>query len=534
MGAGEEYDPGMDSHEQVEPAPEGADRVGLETTSSAPGTVGCESSGRPRGFVHYAAAARSARLTLGASLTLGLGLLLGCGSSSAPTWEAPGSHVLLVVLDAFHAGHVSHLGYEREVTPNLDALAAEGWSFAQTFAPAPYTLAGIPSLLTGRWPDRHGLVRKDFALHSSEQTLAEQLSKGGYATLGAIANLNGSERFGLDAGFDQFENLMLVTDERPATVIEPDGKGGFNSWHMPRADEFPPILEGWIEGGGFGAQPTFGYMHVLEPHSPYHPPQRFLDAFGPADYDGPLATGDTEDFVASMTGKLDVIDRDVVAARQLYDANIAYADWAVGELVRIAKEAGLWDELAMVVTSDHGEAFWQHGQWGHNTQLYDESLHVPLIVRLPGAPNPGQVVERLASTIDVAPSLGRWLQLGEWPAPRDGLFLDDLPEQGRTLYLRTNRPIPDLGLRTDREKLILGQDEDQGTLADIEYYDLDVDPAELNNAVGRAPANVVERSEDLRAWYGERLAELAGRKREAGVKLTQAQRQMLTVLGYSE
>ncbi len=505
----------MQSHVQVR-----RERRGPQGTSSVPPIVGGRAAG--------AAGALLAGALLG-------GALLGsCGSEPAPAWQRPDAHLLLVVLDAFHAGHVSHLGYEREVTPNLDALAAEGWSYAQTIAPAPYTLAGIPSLLTGRWPDRHGLVRKDFALHSSEQTLAEQLSARGYATLAAVGNDNGSQIYGLDAGFDRFENLMVVTDERPANVFERDGRGGFNSLHIPRAEEFPPILAAWLEDGAFGEQPTFGYLHVLEPHSPYRPPARFLEAFGPEDYDGLFAAGDTEAFVATLGGEVDVSPADVEAARALYDANIAYADWAVGEFVALLKTAGVWDDVAMVVTSDHGEAFWQHGQWGHNTQLFDESLHVPLVVRLPGAPDPGTVIESLASTVDVVPSLGRWLALGEWPLPLDGKFLDALPERGRSIYLRTNRPIPDLGVRTSESKVIVAQDADAGTLSAIQYYDLAADPGELDNAVERAPAEVIERSATLRAWYGERLNELTSRKREAGVKLTPAQRQMLSVLGYSE
>ncbi|MHC4377376.1 MAG: sulfatase [Planctomycetota bacterium] len=500
----------MRSHVQVR-----RERRGPQGTSSTAANVG----------------ARAARF---GGLALAGALLGACGGEPEPVWQQPDTHLLLVVLDAFHAGHVTHLGYEREVTPNLDALAAQGWSYANTFAPAPYTLAGIPSLLTGRWPDRHGLVRKDFALHSSEQTLAEQLSERGYATLGAVGNDNGSEIYGLDAGFDRFENLMVVTEERPANVFEPDGKGGFNSLHIPRAEEYPPILEGWLEDGAFAGQPTFGYLHVLEPHSPYRPPARFLEAFGPVDYDGLFAAGDTEAFVATLGGDVEVSEADVAAARALYDANIAYADWAVGEFVALFEQAGVWDEVAMVVTSDHGEAFWQHGQWGHNTQLFDESLQVPLIVRLPGAPNPGTVIETLASTVDVVPSLGRWLALGEWPLPLDGMYLDTLPEDGRAIYLRSNRPIPDLGVRTASDKVIVGQDSDAGTLSAIQYYDLLADPAEQSNAVERAPADVVERSSDLRAWYGERLNELTSRKREAGVKLTPAQRQMLSVLGYGE
>jgi len=149
-------------------------------------------------------------------------------------------------------------------------------------------------------------------------------------------------------------------------------------------------------------------------------------------------------------------------------------------------------------------------------------------------PGPGAVIESLASTVDVVPSIGRWLALGEWPLPLDGMYLDDLPAEGRSIYLRTNRPIPDLGVRTATDKVIVGQDSDEGTLSAIQYYDLAADPGELTNAVERAPADVIERSAEVREWYGERLSELTSRKREAGVKLTPAQRQMLSVLGYSE
>ena len=300
---------------------------------------------------------------------------LSCGGRR----EKP--HLVLIVLDALHAGHVSHLGYTRETTPNLDRLAAEGVTFTQVLAPAPYTLASIPSILTGRLPDSHGLTQKaNGKLSAEEVTLAEILKADGYTTLGAVASANGSSAFGLDQGFERFIEVFQGEGRPDQITVQREG----SALHVPSADEFLPIMVDWLAEVR-GKTPHFFYLHVLEPHTPYTPPEDFRSRFIDPGYSGPFKSGDGEILVETVRGEAEADEEGIRATIDLYDANLAWADHVLGLLLDEIKKFGLYDDALIIVTSDHGEAFWQHGLWGHNNQLYEEMLRVPLVVKFPEA-----------------------------------------------------------------------------------------------------------------------------------------------------
>ena len=419
-------------------------------------------------------------VTLVTLVTLSLVTLVACGGGSAK----PPPSVVLIVLDALNAAHVTHLGYERPTTPHLDLLAQDAVSFSRALAPAPYTLASIPSLLTGRLPDAHGLTQKTQKLRDSELTLAERLSAAGYPCFGATANANGGPAFGIHQGFDEFHELYM--GEGPADAVRVDHPG--KSMHIPCAGEALSMLEDFIARTEQG-RPAFYYLHVLEPHLPYTPPKQYLERFArdPA-YDGPFLGGPDDVLVGSTQGRYIADERDAAYVTDLYDANIAYVDAVVGQMIEVLKRVDLYDDAILVVTSDHGEALWEHGQWGHNYQLYEEQVHVPLIVRLPGEDAPrGRIEDAMVSLLDLVPSLADWVGL-----PRvegvDGISLAPLlegrPAPSRRLLLRSHHAWPHLALRSAHEKLIVTVDvvEGQETWG-IECYDLSADPGERINLV---------------------------------------------------
>lgn len=471
------------------------------------------------------------------------GLLLGgacaglCGCGSEPTRP----NVLLVVLDALHAGHVSHLGYGRETTPNLDRLAAEGFTCEQAFSHAPYTLASIPSILVGRLPQSHGLVDKGYVLPAAEVTIAEHLGAAGYETLGAVANLNGSEVFDLHQGFERFENLLLPNAERPATFT--NTRTG-ESFHEAKASEFTDLFEGWLAEGAGGDGPALFYMHVLEPHTPYTPPAPFFDRYREPDYTGPFAAGDTESLIASLAADApEVTQADIQGAIDLYDANLAYADHELGRWVALLDEYERSDSTLVAVTSDHGEAFWQHGVWGHNETLYDEMLRVPLVVRPPAAltdvarwpyPAAGARIRLPVGSVDILPGLCDWLGLDLPNRRLDGLSLAKLVHTerlDRQLIARSNAYNPSVSLRGATTKSIVHIRPAGTPLENLEHYQLDSDPNESEDLAARldrrAAAGLIQRAEELFRVESENRV---GRGRD----LTTGEQAILRRLGYSE
>lgn len=422
-------------------------------------------------------------------------LLAACGSPKESSLGRP--PILLVVLDALHAEHVSHLGYDRETTPHLDRLAALGVSFERAFAPAPYTLASIPSLLTGRLPDHHGLVRPNQSLRDGEVLLAETLAEAGYRNFAVVANPNGGAEHGIDRGFERFFDLAVDALDDPSSM------------ERIFAPNFPPLVAEWLGELAKSPAPTFVYLHLLEPHSPYQPPPHLRALYVDPAYTGPFAGGDTQTLIDSVHGKIEVTPEDVEAVRGLYDATLRLGDQALGDVLDLFDEAGLLDPALVVVTSDHGEALWQRGRWGHNDELYDEMLHVPLVIKLPlGAGPVGERRQSLVSPMDLFPSIAEWLDLKAPKKPFDGVSLAagirdrSLQDAARTLRLRTNARLPSIGERTLRDKLIVELGQDVAPLG-IEFYDFHRDPGERANRYAPGQPALDRRASDLALWFRE-------------------------------
>ena len=188
--------------------------------------------------------------------------------------------IVVILFDAFSANHVHHLGYEKDITPNLDRLAAEGTTFENAFSPAPYTLASIPSLFTGRLPDRHGVTGPAHVLPEEEVTFAEVLSGRGYQTFGALANIQGGRIHNLGQGFEVFEELFRATEgtKKKSKIVSPD--------------VFPEIIKGWHDVRDPERTPLY-YLHILQPHMPYDPPAEFRERLVDDSYEGQFKGGMT-------------------------------------------------------------------------------------------------------------------------------------------------------------------------------------------------------------------------------------------------
>ena len=460
--------------------------------------------------------------------------LFGCGHDAAPVAPLAGKPVVLIVFDALAARHVHHLGYETETTPNLDRLAKEGVTFAKAFSPAPYTLASIPSLFTGRLPDRHGVYDGDHALPAVELTLAELLAANGYQTFGAVANIQGGSLRNLQQGFEVYEELYRTE--------EPNAKGHGVSFVQP--GDFVQVLQRWDEMRDRQRTPFF-YAHVLQPHMPYSPPSRFFEDLVDSKYNGPNAKGMDPDWVidfARSGGKMVIGDGpDEVSLPHanhilsLYDGHIRYADDALGRMLDELKRAGIFDDALIVVTSDHGEAMWEHGVLGHSRTIFDEMVHVPLVVKLPaGMEGTANVVSDLTSIMDLFPSICAWLDV---PAPEtiDGKLLPQLldpePDPMRKLLLRTFHPDPVIATRGVNSKLRFDPRAHNGA-GEAKFYNLRKDPQEklpIPVVDGTVRAGQVNR---MRKQF-EALRASAAPQAEGALRSEQDEK-MIEGLGYSE
>lgn len=374
---------------------------------------------------------------------------------SPPVQRKP--DVIVYLIDTLRADHLGTYGYERDTSPALDRFAEEAVVFENAYAQSSWTKASVGALFTGLLPSRHGAVRRDQRLRDDATTLAEHLSAAGYRTVAFVSNPNVLPVFGFGQGFDDVfdvDSVMLkgTADRVHAAIYE------YLDARAPETDE--------------DRAPLFLYVHTRDPHAPYKPPKEFENRFPPALKGDPL--------------------RRVLS---LYDGEIAFADAEIGRLFERLKRHDLYEDALIMVLSDHGEEFGDHGSSGHGHTLFEEQLRVPLIVRLPGRQRAGTRVKAPVRVVDVLPTVSDLLDI-ETPDGIDGIsFRNSLRGTRGTTYDPTLFSELDLDGRAVRSlyrppyKLIVQ------TLPRAEagewLYDLSADARERRN-IASAKAPVVD------------------------------------------
>ena len=314
------------------------------------------------------------RLSLATSLTLAC---LACGGRE----ERP-RLVVLVSIDTLRADHLGLYGYERPTSPSLDALALESTVFDEAMSSSPWTLPAHATLLTGLYPSRHGLTSHERYLSSSLTTLAQVFSRQGYRTAAVVNSHNLGPEFGLDRGFQQYRYVEERAErQEPSTEI------------TDQAME-------WVKGAG--ETPLFLFLHYYDVHSDYASlPEYETELLRP--YDG-IADGSTAQLASYREGKVSLSPSDAPNLIDRYDAGIRQMDAEIGRFLDFLRERGLWEDALFVLTSDHGEEFFEHGGVLHGQTQYQEVIRVPLLVKGPGVPH-GRRVPTPVSLVDIAPTL---------------------------------------------------------------------------------------------------------------------------------
>jgi len=482
------------------------------------------------------------RLTNPMFSLLAVGILAGAWTLAVGRWEpgpiiggggpsregVTGPNVVLVMVDTLRADRLSAYGYADGKTPHIDALAADGTRFAKNFAQASWTRPSVATILTGLYPSSHGAVHKADLLPDRVDTVAEALTFFGYRTVGFPNNVNVSESFNFQQGFQEYHYLapalFFGASEAAAKLTLYNGlrlvrerffaqRVDVEHYYQP-ADVVTDRVLGWIDTHRTGP-PFFLYAHYMDPHDPY-----MVHPFNGEGYARVALPNPSPDLARRLS--------------EVYDGEVRYLDEHLGRLVAGLRERGIYDDTIIVLTSDHGEEFHEHGGWWHGTTLYDEQTHVPLIVKPARGGARGAVVDSMTTNLDVTPTIlgavgapippvmqGRALALdGAAGAPQEKVFSEE-DFEGNVLQ----------AVRTPTWKLIIANDGNPRGLAPNELFHLGEDPGERDNRAGAEPQHL----EEMRAMLGRSVLEARAHEGAgAQTDVDEITKDRLKALGYLE
>ncbi len=412
--------------------------------------------------------------------------LSACGGEGRSV-DGPLPDVVLVTFDTLRADHLGFAGYFRDTSPNLDGLARGSVVFERCIAPMATTLPVHASILVGVAPEEHGVLGnvdpagRRYQLSDAFPTFTQYLRGNGYRTAAFVSALPLKRAFGLDGGFEVYD--------------EPAGR-------ERRAGETTDAALRWYGTHAGGDAPLFLWVHYFDPHSPYEPPPEFARLFtADAELDRRLAERRfAETGVRPGRQAREVSTR---ASIDAYDGEIRYMDHEFGRLLEALRASPRWERTALAAIGDHGEGLNQHGEPGHG-QVWNEQLHVPFLLRVPGL-EPRRVA-RLVTPADLVPTL-----LGRLPLPDADTLLarmsgldalgPDFPSERAILSQTSERQVglgrvPAHSLTGPRWKYVLHADGRE------ELFDLERDPFELEDLAAAQP----ERRAELRAALEAELA----------------------------
>lgn len=441
--------------------------------------------------------------------------------------QTEAQNVILISVDTLRADHLSCYGYQRLTSPHIDALALDGVTFLNTYASSPWTLPSHVSLLTSLHGVHHQVYHDDEAMDPSLVSLADILRQKHLYCAALTGGGFVSSIYGFSKGFDTYSN---------------DGGGIFR---QDSAEHLFHLVSEWLDNHKDKA--FFMFLHTYQPHNPYACPYPYKTMF--------IQEGakwrhlDLRSFLGGNPGIFKALtEEERQNVVDLYDSEIRYTDERlIGPLIQKLKEIDIYDQSMIVFTSDHGEEFYDHQGWGHGHSLYDESLKVPLIIKLPESRYKGKKVSNFVSLVDIFPTILEEI----------GIHSKDLEVDGKSLFPvvrgkeRSNRTfMADIAsnvldshipqkISTNRgdEKLILNRKfrkEDlefflskPPILTPVEIYDLARDPREKENIADTRSELANQIIQNIHRIYKE------AKKRKTGkMEMNEELKKQLEALGY--
>jgi len=403
--------------------------------------------------------------------------------------------IFIYLVDTLRADALEIYGSHRPTSPNISDFSELSVSYQKAWAPSSWTLPSVASLLTGLYPSRHGLVHGNERLSPDEvRSMARYFSDLGYQTFGISQSFVTGNAFQLDAGFDRF----LLSNQ-------------LNGWSL-RSQETRCILLALL-ATATPDRPVFTYIHTVDPHAPYAP------------------QGSYRQFARETSGSLGerlyrprpfVVDGhgnnpdEVEHLRALYEGEVLHTDEQFGRFIALLEHLSLLDDGVVVLVSDHGEEFGDHRGFDHGRTLYEELLHVPLLIKYPGSKWAGTRVDERVSLLDLLPTLLHEVGFDTGDLKLDGRVIrpDILSiSDSRPVFAETN-PRPNSYLAgVDLQAMAIGQskcihtstglDQFSQPLADWQVFDLASDPREslLLDAVDPRTEDCIR---GLNAWLHSR------------------------------
>ncbi len=354
-------------------------------------------------------------------------------------------NVLFVTVDSARADRLGVYGNRKARTENLDRLARRGLRFGDAVTSAPLSLPAHASIFTGRYPPNHG-VRHDrgYRLDPKQRTLAESLRDAGYRTAAFISSFRLDRRFGLNQGFDVYDDAVA-------------GRRQSSELLERTAFEVTEKAAKWIRQRLDNPEPFFAWIHYNDPHAPYRAPERFARQFQGSPY----------------------------------DAELANVDFEIGRLLDALTVSGHRDRTLIVVTGDHGEALGDHAEQGHGLLLHESTLRIPLILSVPAIfDGPFLVDDTVVSVVDIFPTLVELLGLNAMPEIDGVSLLAADASESRGVYVEATSPYLDYGwsalsgLRYHRSKILFG--------GEPHRYDLNDEFVETEAKVGSIAPQEIE------------------------------------------
>ena len=326
------------------------------------------------------------------------------GRGGATTWGAPRlmvktapaaalpkgqfDRIFVYMVDTLRADKLKVYNPRTRVqTPNFDTFAADATRFAWAHVPGTWSMPSHASILTGVYPNNHKAIAHEARLSTEVPFIAELMKKGGYRT--ALFSSNGyvSGRWGFDRGWDETRNFIRENLPNSADYL----------WKTART---------WLDQPAQKGKPQYLYLSTIEPHVIYNPKKEFLARYWNKPYTGPIRpqiSGVQLGHIKSGKLKVDATDKAYLEA--LYDAEVTQSDSLFGAFIADLKARGIYDSSAVIVVSDHGDEFWEHGDVGHAQGVYQELVHIPLMIRAAGVFPTGRVVQADVEAMDLFPTV---------------------------------------------------------------------------------------------------------------------------------
>jgi arylsulfatase A-like enzyme len=395
------------------------------------------------------------------------------------TEEPPKYNLLLISIDTCRADHLQCYGYGRDTSPHLDELAQEGVLFENLSAAASWTVPSHMSMFTGLYPSVHGVVNFTRQLGEGVPTLAGCLAESGYVTAAFVTGPILNHFFGFNRGFQSYDDYSVnqafgdvasLSRMRDAYDKQQPNWGSTVLDQVVTNPVITDLAAKWLMTRAHSNERFFLFLHYWDCHYDYKPPAPFDRKFDP-DYKGSENGRDVIQREPDILRYISVMDLAHMMA--LYDGDIAETDEEVGKILQLLQDLRLSRNTLVIVSSDHGEAFLEHGKIRHGNSLYEELLHVPLIMRLPGVIPAGKRVAGNVSHVDLLPTVVGLLHL-PGPSQVQGVdlspvILSDKPVPKRLIYSELAFNVPCLrAVRWDHLKL-LGT---MGTLAGAQLEEL--------------------------------------------------------------